>query len=103
MRPSRRKSRLLRFAGQVRRAEWIRGFGVVVILDHGDRYFSVYAHLDHFQVVVGEMVTTGQVIGAAGETGSMSGPYLHFEIRHQGQPVDPLDWVELPPGVRVND
>lgn len=91
------------FAGQVRRAEWIRGFGIVVILDHGDRYFSVYAHLDHFEVVVGEMVTTGQVIGAAGETGSMSGPYLHFEIRHQGQPVDPLDWVDLPPGVQVRD
>ncbi len=91
------------YAGQVRRAEWIRGFGNVVILDHGDRYYTVYAHLDRFDVAVGEMVTTGQVIGAAGETGSMSGPYLHFEVRHEGSPVDPLDWIELPPGVRVRD
>jgi murein hydrolase activator len=89
------------FAAQVRRAEWIRGFGNVVILDHGESYFTVYAHLEDFDVEVGEMVSTGQVIGRVGETGSMRGPYLHFEIRHQGQPIDPQDWVQLPPGVTV--
>ena len=49
------------FAAQVRRAEWIRGFGNVVILDHGESYFTVYAHLEDFVVEVGEMVSTGQV------------------------------------------
>ncbi|MDP7112238.1 MAG: M23 family metallopeptidase [Myxococcota bacterium] len=89
------------FAAQVRRAEWIRGFGNVVILDHGESYFTVYAHLEEFSVEVGEMVSTGQIIGRVGETGSMRGPYLHFEIRHQGQPIDPLDWVQIPPGVSL--
>lgn len=89
------------FAGQVRRAEWIRGFGNVVILDHGDSYFTVYAHLKGFAVETGEMVTIGQVIGTVGETGSMRGPYLHFEIRHEGEPIDPLGWLQIPPGVSL--
>ena len=91
------------YAGQVRRAEWIRGFGNAVILDHGDGYFTIYAHLDAPMVSVGEMVTTGQVLGHVGDTGSTRGAYLHFQVRHHSDPVDPLDWIELPPGIGVQD
>jgi len=89
------------YAGQVRRAEWIRGFGNAVILDHGDSYFTIYAHLAELTVVVGGMVTTGEVIGSVGDTGSARGPYLHFQVRHHSDPVDPLDWIELPPGIAI--
>jgi len=91
------------YAGQVRRAEWIRGFGNAVILDHGDGYFTIYAHLDAPAVAVGGMVTTGQVIGNVGDTGSTRGPYLHFQVRHHSAPVDPLDWIDLPPGIDIAD
>jgi len=91
------------YAGQVRRAEWIRGFGNVIILDHGEGYFTVYAHLDEFGVAVGAMVTSGQIIGTAGDSGSMTGPLLHYEIRSDGQPVDPMEWIALPPGIKVRE
>lgn len=91
------------YAGQVRRAEWIRGFGNAVILDHGEGYFTIYAHLDAPAVSVGGMVTTGQILGHVGDTGSTRGPYLHFQVRHHSDPVDPLDWIEVPPGIQVVD
>lgn len=78
--------------GLVRFAGWFRGYGKVVILDHGDGYFTVSGHLDTVEVEAGERVRSGHVIGAVGDTGSLSGPGLHFEIRRGAEALDPESW-----------
>jgi len=80
-------------AGQVRFAGWFRGYGRMVILDHGDDYFSVSSHLGEVRVAVGDVLRAGRVIGTVGETGSLAGPRLHFEIRRGAEPLDPADWL----------
>jgi septal ring factor EnvC (AmiA/AmiB activator) len=80
--------------GDVRFAGWFRGFGRLVILDHGDEYFTVSGHLSQMSVEVGDRVAGGEVIGAVGETGSLSGPQLYFEIRRGGEPLDPREWLQ---------
>lgn len=83
--------------GEVRFAGWFRGYGRLVILDHGERYFTVCGHLDEIRVDVGDAVAAGSVIGTVGDTGSLSGPRLYFEIRNGGQPLDPHDWLRGEP------
>jgi septal ring factor EnvC (AmiA/AmiB activator) len=78
--------------GAVRFAGWFRGYGELVIVDHGDEYFSVSGHLDEVFVQVGDVVSEGDTLGSVGETGSLSGPSLYFEIRHGSQPEDPAGW-----------
>ena len=80
-------------AGRVGFAGWFRGYGRLVILDHGDRYFTVSGHLDSIEVEVGEDVGAGHPIGSVGETGSLSGPRLYFEIRRGGRSLDPRQWL----------
>ncbi|RIK91552.1 MAG: hypothetical protein DCC71_25080, partial [Proteobacteria bacterium] len=80
-------------AGTVRFAGWFRGYGRMVILDHGDRFYSVSGHLDALRVENGASVAAGEVIGTVGDTGSLSGPRLYFEIREGSQAVDPLRWL----------
>ncbi len=91
------------YAGQVRRSEWMRGLGNAIILDHGEGYFTIYGHLDALHVNVGEMVTASQPIGTVGDSGSPLGVLLHFEIRHHSEAVDPLGWIQLPPGIQIRD
>ena len=79
-------------AGLVRYAGRFRGYGNVVILDHGDRYFSVYAHLSRIDVEAGARLAGGEPLGASGETGSLSGPHLYFEIRRGADALDPRSW-----------
>ena len=79
--------------GEVRYAGWFRGYGRIAILDHGDEYFTVYGHLERVDVEVGEWVSAGKAIGVVGETGSLSGPSLYFEVRKGSQPLDPADWL----------
>ncbi len=81
--------------GEVRFAGWFRGYGRIVILDHGGGYFTVSGHLDELRVDVGEGVEEGGVLGTVGETGSLSGPRLYFEIREGSEPRDPARWLEL--------
>jgi len=83
-------------AGRVRFAGWFRGYGRLVILDHGDGYFTVSGHLDELDVEVGDWLQARQVIGTVGETGSLSGPSLYFEIRQGAQALDPRDWLQAP-------
>jgi septal ring factor EnvC (AmiA/AmiB activator) len=83
-------------AGRVRFADWFRGYGRLVILDHGDGYFTVSGHLDALEVDVGDVLQPRQVIGTVGETGSLSGPRLYFEIRQGAQALDPRDWLQAP-------
>ncbi len=80
-------------SGEVRYSSWFRGYGKIVIVDHGDRYFSVYGHLAELFVEVGAAVREGNTIGSAGETGSLTGPSLYFEIRHGSEPQDPAEWL----------
>ncbi len=81
-------------AGQVRYADWFRGYGRLLILDHGDDYFTVSGHLAELQVGLGEQVEAGRVVGSVGDTGSLHGPRLYFEIRRGGTPLDPWEWLE---------
>jgi septal ring factor EnvC (AmiA/AmiB activator) len=79
--------------GEVRFADWFRGYGKLVILDHGEDYFTVAGHLDAIEVEIGDGVRGGDRIGRAGETGSLSGPRLYFEIRQGSRALDPADWL----------
>jgi septal ring factor EnvC (AmiA/AmiB activator) len=78
--------------GQVLFAGWFKGYGQIVILDHGADDVTVSGYLEERAVLPGAMVKRGQLIGRVGETGSFSGPGLYFEIRHDGKPVDPEGW-----------
>jgi len=79
--------------GIVRFAGWFRGYGRIVIVDHGDAFHSVSGHLDEIHVAVDDPVEEGQSLGTVGETGSLGGPGLYFELRRGGQPVDPQAWL----------
>jgi len=82
-------------AGQVRFAGWFRGYGKLVILDHGDEYFTISGHLADIEVEVGDEIESRGVIGTVGDTGSLSGPRLYFEVRHGREPLDPREWLRL--------
>ena len=71
-------------------------YGMYVVIDHGDGYQSLYAHCSAIYVSVGQMVNKGDTIAAVGSTGWSTGPHLHFEIRKDGQRVDPLNYVSVP-------
>lgn len=79
--------------GKVAFAGWLRGYGNMAVIDHGDGYHTVAAHLAELQVRSGEQVLGGQALGPLGDTGSLKGAYLYFEIRHQGMAVDPQVWL----------
>ncbi len=79
--------------GRVLFAGWLRGFGQLVILDHGKGSVTVSGYLDELETAAGDWVDENQTIGRVGETGSISGPGLYFEIRQLNKPVDPLDWL----------
>ncbi len=80
--------------GNVRFAGWFRGYGRMVILDHGGQYFTVSGHLDELSVAVGDVVEAQERIGTVGETGSLSGPRLYFEVRQGAKALDPDDWLQ---------
>ena len=79
--------------GEVRFAGWFRGYGKLVIIDHGEDYFTVLGHLEEIDVEVGHQVRGGDRVGVAGETGSLSGPRLYFEIRKGSGALDPAQWL----------
>lgn len=68
----------------------IRGYGNIIIIKHANNFFTVYAHNSENNVLEGDIVKQGQIIGKVGKTGKTSGPHLHFEIRKGKTPVDPL-------------
>jgi murein DD-endopeptidase MepM/ murein hydrolase activator NlpD len=79
-------------AGQVVFAGW-GSYGIYVEIDHGNGFHTIYGHMASALVQVGQVVTPGQQIGLMGSTGRSTGPHLHFEIRYQGVPQNPLDFL----------
>jgi septal ring factor EnvC (AmiA/AmiB activator) len=81
------------FDGRVAYAAPLSGYGLTAVIDHGHGVVSVYAHADVLLVEAGQPVTRGQELGKVGESGSLRGPYLYFELRDAGKPVDPSSWL----------
>jgi len=79
--------------GQVVYADWYKGYGRLVIVDHGEGLYTLYGHLSQLGVGGGDRVTRGQVVGLAGDTGSLKGAKLYFEVRRNGEAEDPLLWL----------
>ncbi len=82
--------------GKVLYADWFKGFGNMVIIDHGDHTFTVSAYCSHLLKKEGDAVSQGEAIARVGSAGSLKGPCLYFEIRHRGKPQDPMDWISHP-------
>ena len=82
------------YAGKILYADWFKGYGNMVIIDHGDNYYTVYAHIEETFKSTGDTVQAGEVIATVGDTGSITGPKLYFEVRHHGKPLDPMQWLE---------
>ena len=79
--------------GHVIYTGWFKGYGNLVILDHDNEYYTLYAHMADIGVREGDDVRQGQRLGTVGDTGSLEGPRLYFEVRHQGKPLDPEQWL----------
>ncbi|MFW6160167.1 MAG: murein hydrolase activator EnvC family protein [Acidobacteriota bacterium] len=80
--------------GSVVYKDYFQGYGNLIILDHGLTYYSLYGHCSEFLVKKGAFVRTGQPIALTGESGSMVGPAMYFELRFKTKPLDPLQWLE---------
>ena len=81
--------------GRVAYADWLRGFGLLVVLDHGSGLMTLYGHNQSLYKGVGDRVEAGEAIAASGNTGGPAQPGLYFEIREHGEPRNPLDWCRL--------
>ena len=80
-------------AGTIVFADWLRGFGNLLIIDHGDDFLSIYANNGSLAGTAGAAITAGQVIATAGNSGGNPDSGLYFELRHQGRAFDPLKWI----------
>jgi len=81
-------------AGKVVYADYFQGYGNLLILDHGMTYYTLYGHCSQFLVNVGEMVGAGQPVALVGDSGSLNGECLYFEVRHKTKALDPLQWLK---------
>jgi murein hydrolase activator len=83
--------------GTVAYRGWLKGYGNLLVLDHGDGYYTLYAHASQILVDEGDQVKGGELVGRVGETGSVEGPRLHFEVRYQSRAEDPQLWLRRRP------
>jgi murein hydrolase activator len=81
------------FDGRVAYAAPLPGYGLTAVIDHGNGVVTVYAHAQVLVVAAGQDVLRGQELGRVGDSGSLRGPYLYFELREAGRPVDPASWL----------
>ena len=81
------------YSGEILYSSWFKGYGNMIIIDHGKNYYTVYAHVEEAFKAKGDVVETGEVIATVGDTGSMEGSRLYFEVRHHENPMDPLQWI----------
>jgi septal ring factor EnvC (AmiA/AmiB activator) len=79
--------------GQVAFADWYKGYGKLLIIEHDAGFYSLYGNLEQIALAKGDRVGRGQAVGLVGETGSLKGPKLYFEIRYKGEAQDPLAWL----------
>lgn len=82
------------FAGKVIFAEWFKGFGQLVIVNHGSGYHTLYGNLSEIFSNVGDIIKERQIIGKVGTSGILNAPGLYFEIRYKGKPLDPVQWLK---------
>ena len=82
------------YRGKILYADWFKGYGNMIIIDHGNSYYTVYAHIEEVFKTTGDVVESGEVMATVGDTGSMTGPKLYFEVRHHGKPLDPMQWLK---------
>jgi septal ring factor EnvC (AmiA/AmiB activator) len=80
--------------GQVVYADWMRGFGNLLIVDHGEAYLSIYANNDALLKQLGDLVAPGETLATTGASGGNEETGLYFELRHLGKAFDPLRWVK---------
>jgi septal ring factor EnvC (AmiA/AmiB activator) len=78
--------------GRIAFSDWMRGFGLLLIIDHGDGYMSLYGHNQTLYKEVGEWVDTGEVVALLGASGGRTESGLYFEMRHKGRPINPVHW-----------
>lgn len=79
--------------GSIAYADRFLGYGKLIVVEHGGGVYTLYGHLAEISVMVGAPVAKRQILGTVGDTGSLEGPKLHFEVREGGTPVDPLSWL----------
>ncbi len=81
-------------SGKVVFAEWFKGYGQLVIVNHGDGYHTLYGSLSEIFTKVGDIIKERQAVGRIGNSGIMNSPGLYFEVRYKGKPLDPLQWLQ---------
>jgi septal ring factor EnvC (AmiA/AmiB activator) len=81
--------------GRVVYADWMRGFGNLLIVDHGDAFLSIYGNNESLLKQTGDAVSLGEPLATVGQSGGNEQTGLYFELRHLGKPFDPLGWVKL--------
>jgi len=92
--PAKDKSLILAVhAGKVVYADYFQGYGNLLIIDHGMTYYTLYGHCAEFLAAVGDMVRAGQPVAIVGDTGSLKGECLYFEVRYKTKALDPLQWL----------
>ncbi|MDT8408631.1 MAG: peptidoglycan DD-metalloendopeptidase family protein [Wenzhouxiangellaceae bacterium] len=79
--------------GRIAYADWLRGYGMMVIIDHGDGFMTLYGRNQSLLAEVGDWVGPGEIIALAGNSGGGSEPGLYFQLRHNGRPIDPASWI----------
>ncbi len=82
-------------AGRVVFADWLKGFGNLLIIDHGDAYMSLYGYNESVYKQVGDIIHAGEPVAAVGNSGGILDSGLYFELRHEGKPLDPSGWISV--------
>jgi septal ring factor EnvC (AmiA/AmiB activator) len=80
--------------GNVVYADWFKGYGLLLIINHGSGYHSLYGHMSEIFFTSGDIIKKGTAVGKIGESGVLNVPSLYFEIRYKGKPVDPMQWLK---------
>ncbi|RBC95488.1 peptidase M23, partial [Xanthomonas oryzae pv. oryzae] len=80
--------------GTVVFSDWMTGYGMILIVDHGNGYMSLYAHNDTLLRDAGASIKRGEAVAKVGSSGGQGVPALYFELRRNGQPVDPSSWLQ---------
>lgn len=82
------------YAGKVVFADWFKGYGNLVIINHGEGYHTLYGNLSETFLKVGDIIKIKDIVGKVGESGIVNAPSLYFEVRYKGKPLDPMQWLK---------